>query len=294
MPTPSALRAAVTGPAADAIGPNGQIQLAPPAGGQEDELTASEAVNFASAWARERAPMNRSWLERTHGAPINFKALKNCGRPLYARSALSAPPQSIPGPYRRIHGPWWLVTFCDEGGLPSVSIAVSAWVTEVTIEAGKLRFPRISGTEFVAVGVPVGHVGEYPMPPEMAVEMVAQQAGKRIARVPELVTPLPSDGPPMLARWRLTLEGPATVRTESGMRAANEVFVSPTYVGGRDIATSVAAPAQSAAIDLNWTPLPRVGEARAAYAARAVKQTTKLLRRVDTPARVERISAWGN
>jgi hypothetical protein len=293
MPTMAAVRAAVTGAAADAIRPNGQIQLAPPAGGA-DELTALEAVNFASAWTRDYAPMTRSWLEGTHGAAINFKTLKSCGRPLYARSAFSAPPQSIPGPYRRSHGPWWLVTFCDAAGSPSVSIAVSAWATELTMQAGKLRFPRISGDEIVAIGVPGGHVGEYPMPPEMAVEMAAQQAGKPIANVPDLVAPVPSDGPPQLARWHLTLAGPTTVRTSSGERATNEVFVGPTHVGGSDVATSAAAPEQPVAIDLIWTPVPVAGERHAAYAARAIRQTTKILRRVDTPVRVEPISAWGN
>jgi hypothetical protein len=293
MPTPSALRAAVTGAAADAIGPNDQIQLARH-DGAEHEITAAQAVSLASAWARDYAPITRDWLERTHGAAINFKALKGCGRPLYARSALSAPPETVPGPYRRVHGPWWLVTFCDEAGSSSVSIAVSAWANELTIQEGKLRFPSISGTEFVAIGVPAGHVGEYPMAPEIAIVMAAEQAGKRIAKVPELITPLPSDGPPQLARWRLTLEAPTTARTESGQHTMNEIFVGPTSVGGRDVATSFAAPGQPVTIKLGWMPVPRVGEHHAAYAARAVSQTTELVRGGDTPVRVERISGWGN
>lgn len=293
MPTPSALLAAVTGPAADAIA-NGQIQLAAAAGVEEKELTASEAVNLASAWTRERGPMTRSWLESTRGADINFKTLKNCGRTLYARSAFNSSPQNIPGPYRRGHGPWWLVTFCDGVGSPSVSVAVAAWANELTIQAGKIRFPMVSGTEFVAIGIPVGHVGEYPMPPEIAVEIAAQRAGKRVAKVPELVTPLPSDGPPQLARWRLTLEAPVTARTESGARPTTEVFMGPTVVGGTNLAISVGAPEQPASIEVNWIPVPRVGEARDSYAARAINQTSQLLRRADIPVRVEPISAWGN
>src|SRR6266581_2561593 len=116
MPTPTAVRAAVTGAAAEAIGPDGRIQLASPVAGGERELTAAEAVTFASAWTHDYAPMTRSWLERTRGAAINFKTLESCGRPFYARSAFGAPPQSIPAPYRRFHGPWWLVTFCDAAG----------------------------------------------------------------------------------------------------------------------------------------------------------------------------------
>lgn len=294
LPTPTALRAAVSGSAAAAIGPDGRIQLAAPAGGAERELTPVQAVAFASAWTRDYAPMTRSWLERTHGAAIDFKALTSCGRALYARSALNAPPQNIPDPYRRIHGPWWLVTFCDAAGAPSVSVAVSAWANELTIQNGTLRFPKLAGTEFVAVGVPDGHVGEYPSAPEVAIELAARQTGKRISKVPELVTPLQTDGPPQLARWRLTLEGPSTVRTGSGERAINEVFVSPTHVGGRGVVTSAAAAVQPATVDLDWAPLPVVGEAYAAYRARASRQIAKITRRMDTPVRVESISAREN
>jgi hypothetical protein len=294
MPTASALRAAVTGLAADAIRPDGKIQLPSPVTGGERELTAAQAVNFASVWTHDYAPMTRSWLERTHGAAINFATLESCGRPLYARSAFVAPPQSLPSAYRRGSGPWWLITFCDDGGSPSVSIAVSAWATELTIQDGKLHFPMISGNEIVPIGVPLGHVGEYPMAPEIAVQMLAQKAGKRVAYVPELVTTLPSDGPPQLARWHLTLEGPTSVHTKSGTRTTNDAFVGPARVGGRDVATSVAALDQPTAIDMKWTPMPFVGERRAAYAVRAIKQVTKIQRRANAPVRVEPVSAWGN
>lgn len=292
--TPSRLRAAVSGSAAAAIGADGRIQLAAPTGGAERELTAVEAVAYASAWTRDYAPMTRSWLESTHGAAIDFKTLRTCERPLYARSALNAPPHSIPSPYRRIHGPWWLVTFCDAAGAPSVSIAISAWATELTLENGKLRFPRISGTELVAVGVPLGHVGEYPSAPEVAIEFAARQTGQRVSEVPELVTPLPTDGPPQLARWRVTLDGLATVRTRSGARAIKEVFVGPTQIGGKDVVASVAAQVQPAGIDLDWAPLPVVGERAAIHRARVNRQIANISRRLDTPAQVEPISAPEN
>ena len=157
-----------------------------------------------------------------------------------------------------------------------------------------LRFPKISGNDLVAIGVPVGHAGEYPMPPEMAVQLAAQRTGKRIASVPELVTPVPSDGPPQLARWHLTFEGPTTVQTKSGKRATSEVFVGPEYVGGAPVAISVAALDQPLTTNLNWTPLPSAGETHAAFAARNIIHTTQIQRRSDSPVRVESISAWGN
>lgn len=294
LPTASRLQAVVTGAAATALDQDGRIHLPAPARGAERELTAVEAVTFASAWTRDYAPMTRSWLEDTHGAAIDFKTLTSCGRPLYARSAFNAPPQGIPGPYRRIHGPWWLVTFCDAARAPSVSIAVSAWATELTMESGKLRFPRVGGTELVAVGIPVGHVGEYPSAPEVAMEFAARQTGRRVSEVPELVTPLQTDGPPQLARWRVTLDGLARVRTGLGERAITEVFVGPRQVGGKEIVASVAAQVQSAAIDLDWAPLPVIGEQGAAYRARATRKIAKITRRRDTPAEVEPISAPEN
>jgi len=295
LPTPSAVRSVVTGSAANAIGADGRIQLAaPPAIATDSELTAAQAVTFASLWTRDFAPMTRTWLEHTHGAAIDFKALSSCGRTLYARTAFNAPPQNIPGPYRRFIGPWWLVTFCDAGGSPSISVAISAWATDLTVVGGKLHFPRVSGTEVVAVGVPMGHVGEYPMAPEAAIAAAAQVTGRRISEVPELITPLQTDGPPQLARWHLTLEGPATVHARSGVRTVNDVFVSPTHVGGTGIATSAAVSNQPADVALDWSPVPSIGETSASYAARATVRTVKLARRADTPARVESISTSGN
>jgi hypothetical protein len=293
LPTPSALRAVVSGSAAAAIGPDGRIQLAAPAGGAERELTAAEAVAIASTWTRDYAIMTRAWFERTHGAAIDFKTLASCGRTLYARSAFETP-SNIPGPFRRVHGPWWLVTMCDAGGSPSISVAVSAWATDITLEKGKLHFPQIGGNEIVPIGVPAGHVGEYPSAPEVAIELAARQTGRRVSEIPELVTTLPSDGPPQLARWRLTLDRPASVSTRGGTRMTQEIFVSPTEIGAKGLVVSSAAPTQPASVDLEWVPLLVPGERPAAYTARAIHHITKIARRSDATAQVEPISAPEN
>ena len=293
-PDAAATRAAVTGAAAAAVDRDGRIQLFAPADEGERILTAAEAVAFASVWVRDYAPMTKAWLEKSHGAPINLKALTPCGRPLYARSAFSAPPKNVPAPFRRARGAWWLLTYCDAGGAPSVSVAMSAWA-ELSIENGKLHFPRLSGTEIVAVGVPAGHVGEYPSAPEFAIQLAAKQTGRRVSQVPDLITPLPSDGPPQLARWRLALDEPATVQTASGQREIKEVFVSPTQVGGNgDIVASAAVPMQPAAVDLSWTQLPVGMAQKSASSTLSSRQITRLTRRADAPIRVEPISAPEN
>lgn len=292
-PTPSAVRLAVTGAAAAAIGPDGRLRLSQaPADVSERELTVDEALTFADSYLRYFAPMTRSWLEATHGAPLDLRSLKSCGRPLYARSAFEPPPQSIPSVYRRVHGPWWLLTYCDANGSPSVSVAISAWATDLTMVDGKLQFPKISGTEFVVVGIPVGHVGEYPSSPEAAILIAARETGTRISEVPELITPLPTEGPPQLARWRITLEGNALVKTSSGQRATRELFIGPSSVGGRQIVESIASLNQPSTFDLRWSPLPTIGEPYKDYIARSrTPQLGKVPRRADTPVSVEPIDA---
>ncbi len=292
--TPSELRAALTGPAQEAVDTDGLIRLARPASSGDRELTAAEAVAFATAWTRDYAPMTLSWLERTRGAAIDLASLEACGRTLYARSAFSAPPQSIPGPYRRAYGPWWLVTLCDASSSPSVSVAISAWATELELDNGRLRFPRFSGTEIVAVGVPVGHIGEYPLSPEVAAIRASQEAGRRVREVPELFTPLPSDGPPQLARWRLKLDAPFHAGAKSGVREIDEVLVSQTHGGGSTLMTAAAALGQPAVVELEWASSPVIGEPYAEYAARAQRKSFNLTRRDGLPARIEPISTQGN
>jgi hypothetical protein len=172
-----------------------------------------------------------------------------------------------------------------------VSVAVSAWATELSLENGRLHFPAISGNELVAVGIPYGHVGEYPSAPEDAIALAAERSGRRVAAVPELITPLPTDGPPQLARWRVTLKAPVTIQAATGRRSVGELMVGAANVGSKMITTSVAAVSQPADAALGWVPLPRVGD-RLANASAPARQVIRIARRVDTPAQVEVISAW--
>ena len=284
-PSVAELRTATTDAAAAAIGPDGRIQLTAPTGGLQPGLSADDARAFASAWMVQFAPVMRSALERDHGGPLSPAELKSCGRVLYARSPFIAPGNEIPAPYRRAYGPWWLVTFCDAAQAPTVSVAVSAWATDLSLTGGKLMIPRISGNEFVAVGIPVGHVGEYPSPPESAVELAAQQSGERVSAVPELVMPPNTEGLPQEARWHMVLEAPAAFQTASGNVVGRDVFVSVPRLGTSKLVTMVASATQPSAINVTWTPLPKLGEPGESYVARARAQveSTPVVRRADTP-----------
>jgi len=134
--TPSRLRASVTGRAASSLGADGLFKLGAPAGAV-GEISEPQAIAYATAWTRSFAPMIRDYLEQAHGQHLDFTKLGACGRPLYARSAFAPPGDEMPGPYRRPFGPWWLITLCDQGLGPSLSVAVSAWATDLGLDRGR-------------------------------------------------------------------------------------------------------------------------------------------------------------
>jgi hypothetical protein len=280
----------VTGTAASALGADGKFHLVSLPTFSSTEISDARARELAEVWAHEFGPHLKSYLETQHGAAIRYDALASCGRTLYARSAFLPVSDKVPAPYARPYGSWWLVTLCEAGGLPAVSVAVSALATELSVVNGNLRFPMMAGNEFFPIGIPAGSVGEFPVSPETATALAAQQTGRRTTLVPELVMPVNTDGPPQAARWRLTLESPANVRTAAlGALSTRELFVGLRSVTSRGLVHFVASPAQDAGVKLRWSPGPNPGESVTAYAARmdAELATTAVLRRADTPTRFE-------
>ena len=286
----------VTGAAASALGEDGKFQLTVLATSSQTEISAARARELAEVWAHQFGPRLKGYLETQHGAPIRYDALAACGRALYARSAFRPSPDPIPAPYLRPYGSWWLVTLCDASGFAAVSVAVSALATELSVIDGTIRFPAFAGNEFFPVGIPTGSVGEFPVSPETAVALAAQQTGRRSSSVPELVMPVNTDGPPQAARWRLTLESAAHVRSVSlGDVSTRELFVGVRNVTSRSLVQFVAAPSQDADVSLRWSPAPKPGEMASTYAARvdAELATTVFVRRADTPTRFESVLPGG-
>lgn len=195
-------------------------------------------------------------------------------------------------PYRRPYGSWWLVTFCDPALTPTVSVAVSALATDLSITDGKLTFPRISGNEFFGIGIPAGHQGEFPSSPESAVQATAQQTRALVESPPELVMPLKTDGPPQAARWHMSLKTQVVFRAASDTLTANEVFVGLAGLGASVLRTTVASRVQPDAVDVEWLPPPKIGEPADAYIVRmgASQQVARISRRSDTPLRFETAS----
>ena len=213
------------------------------AGGQL--LDEARAKEIARLWTRDYGPFMRGTLERDRGAPIVLSALMVCGRAYYAE-----PPWEVAGhlPFvRRAFGPKWLVSFCAPDGSSHVSVAVSAHNTHLKIEKDAIVWPGLGGGvhggEFFAMGVPRGAEG-LPVSPERAVEIAATMTGRRAATVPQLFLPTHDTGPPQAARWRVSLDLPATVvRSADGERVTTkEVFVGLTSFIDRPPEVFVAAP----------------------------------------------------
>lgn len=288
--TSDEVRSAVVGSAAIAIGPDGRFGARQLSLARRGELSGPQAATFATAWLHRHARMIHTMLQRQHGATFDLRQLSACGRPLYARSSIEAPPADIPAPFRRTYGPWWLITFCKEETVPAVSVAVSAWATELRIVNDRLRFPRVSGNEFVAMGIPLGHRGEFPTRPEEAVVRAAKVTGKRVAAVPELVLPLKTQGLPQNAAWRLTLDRPTRVRTPSGNRSSIYAVVARPETGGTGV--FVPAAEQPAVVEMQWWVLPRIGQVAKEYRIpdRSQMRLARLALRSDTPTRLEPVN----
>src|SRR5439155_25681504 len=104
-------------------------------------------------------------------------------------------------------GPYWLVQFCSPAGVYQISVAVSAYDQGFTLTAdGYLRFPKYSGSNFRAEGIPVTFNG-LPISPERAVSIAYATTHVRVASVPRLEMPFLIE-PVQASKWRLVLERP--------------------------------------------------------------------------------------
>ena len=289
----------VVGPAADALGADGQLRLAVVAPNQtaRTEISESQARKLAQAYVLTHARGERKILERDHGGPINLDALHVCGRVWYASSAFEPLPSDVPAAFHRIYGPWWLVTLCGPGEAPQVSVAVSAYSTELTIRSdGRLAYPPEFGEEMHVLGIPTKLAAGVPSAPERAVSIAARLTGVRVAGVPELIAPPPGQFP-QTARWRLPLErGVALtagngkgspVRTFAGVR---EVFVSTTKFASPNTA-EIADVDQPATRSFTYRVGSVLGSTRAQIAARR-SATVSVVRRRAFPVRY--LTAEGN
>lgn len=293
QPTEDDLRASVSGDAAATVTATGKFLIAQPLPGLADLVAQGDAVLLATAWSRQFGPLLRGMLEQAHGAPIRLDKVAPCGRPLYAVSPFKEPPLDMLPAARRSVGPWWLVTLC-EGSTPKLSVAVSAWATELRLENGRIVFPPNAGMEFYGHGIPLGHTGEYPASPERAAVAAAQITGGRVTNVPRLIAGFNKGGHPGHARWQWSLDRRITARTaDRSSVATSDVFVGEAVPIVNGEILYLAAQTQPDTVKVESPPAGIVGESRAAYEERVRTQTRvfSIERLPDIPALFDRVLA---
>lgn len=278
----------VVGEAALALGPDGQFTIAAaPLSPARPEITESRAREIAQAFVTTHARGVRSSLERDHGGAINIDALHVCGRAWYAHSVFDPLSPEVPAVYHRLYGPWWLVTLCGGGERPQVSVAVSAYATELKIANGRLQYPAVSGHELRVLGIPSALSTGLPATPERAVEVAARASGARIAGVPQLVAAPPTEYP-QAARWSLRLERNVTLNarepkgTAITTRHVNDVFVGTSLFSAPN-QPQIAHADQPGSLQISFRA-PAIGMTREQIAALPTK-TAVAVRRPDFPVR---------
>lgn len=293
QPTGNELRESLTGEAAMAVNEAGKFVLPAPPPSLASVVAPENASRLAVVWARQFGPLLRANLEGVHGGSIGLAKLVACGRPLYAGSAFEEPPLDVLPSARRAVGPWWLITLC-EGAIPKVSVAVSAWATELTIENDRIVFPTNFGMEFYGHGIPLGHSGEYPVSPERAAVSTAQQTGRRVSSVPNLIADFRSRGHPGHARWGWQVEGSVAVRTLAGRSvSASEVYAGEAIPVSASPILFIPEASQPDTVLIESPPPGIFGESRESYEERVRTQTRiiRVARRSGVAALFDRIVA---
>jgi len=213
----------------NALDQDGHFRLPAPDPGQGLEISTARAAELAIAYVQTFGPYIRTFLERGHGASIDFDALQP-GRVYYAISPYAPVPEPAhPGAQKGL-GPYYVVHLLSNGQ-HALSVAVSSLSTDVAIVDGRIRYPIRSGNDFLAIGIPRGGGEQRPMSPEQAAQIVFDSTGLRIAALPRLVLAgRPFE--PQEARWRITMERAASfLGTESDRRiTTTDVYVD--FQGG--------------------------------------------------------------
>lgn len=218
----------VTQEALAALNSDGQFQTELPNGLPYPTIDPGEARNIAIAVANTFGPGLRAFLEGERGGPIDFSALQG-GRVFYGHSAYEQdlPPDS-PASYRKAAGPFYQVTLTNRG-IPVISVAVSAYNTDIGIENGEIRFlSQRHGQDVVMHGIQSARQHEAPLSPERAVQVAAEKSGARVAGVPQLQLVGLRQGSPDDGYWRIRLDRKVPVNNPAtGMAMqTDEVFVS--------------------------------------------------------------------
>ena len=221
------------------LGPDGTFSTEAAAPEPFDQITPEAAQAQAVAALKAFGPGLRGYLEEGHGGPIDFSAVVPT-RVYYATSAYD---QTIPPEFnlamRKLAGPYYMVVLSSSEEAPVVSVAVSAYNTDIGVQAGQLVYRNTEeGHAFRLKGIKATDDG-LPLPPERAVQIASSAAGVRVAGSPRLQLSTVRQIP-QAAWWRVPLERSVRVHdADSGKDVeASELLVGPDRRAAAGIAAS--------------------------------------------------------
>lgn len=268
---------------------DGLFPVPPPIESPYPQIPEVRARELAEAFRKTHLRNVIGILEEDRGGAINPEQLSVCGRTYYVEPSIEPVPPGVTSPARRHFGPWWVLSLCGLAGLPQVSLAVSAYATDLGIENGRLSYPphpAIHGEYFHWLGVKVGNAEGLVAFPEAAVASVARATGRQVTGVPRLISFHRKF--PQRASWRVELAAPASlVRIAGGKNTLAQIVFH-----GDDFATKhsgmwVEAEAQPSAHQFHDGEPPLVyGEKPVVYQV-SVRRRQGLPLIID-PVRVER------
>ena len=224
----SSVRSHVVGQAALAIGSDGLFAQEALGAAGPSEISLERGRQLAVVFLKTFGPQFLNMMQNDHEGPIDLSALKPCGRAFLAVTPYEPLPPATPGWVQRIHGSWWLVSFCGAQEDREVSVAVSALAARMDVdESGRLVYPPDDQSEFFLVlGIPRS-LGELPQEPEHAAVAAATASGKSINAVPRFIAP-PGVNFPQVGHWENVLDGAARVPVEShgvtASRSASTIY----------------------------------------------------------------------
>jgi hypothetical protein len=226
----------LSGEAAAALRADGTFDVTQPElSGDIAEIDYELARRQTEAWRLTFGPAAMTFLADERGEEFDIGKLRLCSRAYYAARAYKSGTVAAPQFERKAFGPYWLVELCTRSGVHVVSVAASAYNTDLAIVDGRLKLPPLSGSQFQPWGIPVS-VSQLPVSAERAVCVAYAFSGRRITKVPRLFMP-PRPLPAYEARWRVVLDGAVEVKLEDGESASASVL----WIGARTRTSVVPA-----------------------------------------------------
>jgi hypothetical protein len=249
--------------AAEALGRDGRFDF-DPLPSAVGELSREASIELATAAIRHIAGAiggAREYIERQHGAPINWTRLAACGRIVPVFANLTDPGQTVPHYVRTPMGPSYIVPFCSESGARSVSVDVYVRTLARVRADGSIEFPTPGGTEFTVFGI-----SSRPTPyftPEFGARLVYLRLKTRIRSVPELdgcVFALTICHGLLGRHWKFRVEAPLRVRSASGSILETDEFYTPADASGLDRETVYVAAQDQPTPKWQLYPVVHLGE----------------------------------